>query len=63
MILDDDDGTDTPERCQSPYCAHETTCGVASKSSIAWERYSQYTMAPFQPLQARSSPLASPHHL
>ena len=31
-----------------PICAHETTCGVASNSSIAWECYSRYTWAPYR---------------
>ena len=62
-ILYVDDCTDAPERCQTRYRAYWTTFWCGGWWSIGWESHLRYTMAPFQPLQTRTSPLVTPHHL
>ena len=62
-ILEFDDCTDAPERCQTRYRAYWTTFWCGGWWSIGWESHLRYTMAPFQPLQTRTSPLVTPHHL
>ena len=62
-ILDVDDCTDAPERCQTSYCAYWTTFWCGGWCSVGWESHLRYTIAPFQPLHTRTSPLVTPHRL